>query len=275
MVRDGARDQARRRATAVPLIAVRPGSWDLSPSEACALQARLSGQAETRDRLDAPVLVAGIDVGFEDQGRITRAAVAVLRSSDLRLVESALARRPTQFPYVPGLLSFREIPAALGALAMLACTPDLLLCDGQGLAHPRRFGLACHLGWLVDTPTIGVAKSRLLGEFTPPPAERGAWTPLWGPRRAGRRRRAHAARRQAAVRFARTPGRRGERGAPDARLYRPLPLARAEPYCPPVRIKQLIAFRRPAPGARALSDGPRCRPTLAPSDRPPPDACGF
>ena len=80
---------------------------------------------------------------------------------------------------MPGLLSFREIPAALAALAVLACTPDLLLCDGQGLAHPRRFGLACHLGWLVDVPTIGVAKSRLLGDYGPPPAERGAWSPLW------------------------------------------------------------------------------------------------
>jgi deoxyribonuclease V len=92
--------------------------------------------------------------------------------------ESALARRPTAFPYVPGLLSFREIPAVLDALAALACTPDLLLADGQGLAHPRRFGLACHLGWLVDTPTVGVAKSRLLGAFTPPPDQRGAWAPL-------------------------------------------------------------------------------------------------
>jgi deoxyribonuclease V len=163
----------------VPLIAIRPSSWDLSPGEARALQERLCSQAETRDRLGTPALVAGIDVGFEDRGRITRAAVAVLRCGDLQLVESSLARRPTRFPYVPGLLSFREIPAALGALAALTCTPDLLLCDGQGLAHPRRFGLACHLGWLVDVPTIGVAKSRLLGDYAPPAAERGAWSPLW------------------------------------------------------------------------------------------------
>lgn len=163
----------------MPLTPVHDSSWNLSPAEARVLQTRLSGQAETRDRLGAPVLVAGIDVGFENQGSITRAAVAVLRCRDRQLVESALARRPTRFPYVPGLLSFREIPAALAALAALACTPDLLLCDGQGLAHPRRFGLACHLGWLVDAPTIGVAKSRLLGDFKPPPGERGAWSPLW------------------------------------------------------------------------------------------------
>jgi deoxyribonuclease V len=162
----------------VPLTPVHGNRWDLTPAAARALQERLSGQAELRDRFGAPALVAGIDVGFEERGHTTRAAVAVLRTADLQLVETALARRPTAFPYVPGLLSFREIPAVLDALAALACTPDLLLADGQGLAHPRRFGLACHLGWLVDTPTIGVAKSRLLGEFSPPPDQRGAWAPL-------------------------------------------------------------------------------------------------
>jgi deoxyribonuclease V len=162
----------------VPLIPVHANVWDLTPAQARALQERLSGHAELRDRLGAPALVAGIDVGFEDRGRVTRAAVAVLSFPDLQLVESALARRTTTFPYVPGLLSFREIPAVLEALAALARTPDLLLADGQGLAHPRRFGLACHLGRLLDTPTIGVAKSRLLGEFTPPPDQRGAWSPL-------------------------------------------------------------------------------------------------
>ena len=162
----------------MPLTPVHPHAWDLAPAEARALQERLSGQAELRDRLDPPALVAGIDVGFEQGGAITRAAVAVLGFAHLQLVESALARRPTLFPYVPGLLSFREIPAVLDALAALACTPDLLLADGQGLAHPRRFGLACHLGWLVDAPTIGVAKSRLIGEFIPPPDQRGAWAPL-------------------------------------------------------------------------------------------------
>jgi deoxyribonuclease V len=152
--------------------------WDLTPADARALQDRLSGQAELRDRLGTVGLVAGIDVGFENGGSVTRAAVAVLRLSDLQLAESSLARRATGFPYVPGLLSFREIPAVLDALASLRSIPDLLICDGQGLAHPRRFGLACHLGWLLETPSIGVAKSRLLGEFAEPPAERGTWTPL-------------------------------------------------------------------------------------------------
>jgi deoxyribonuclease V len=162
----------------VALTPVHRHAWDLTPAAARALQGCLSGQAERRDRLGPIALVAGIDVGFEGHGRVTRAAVAVLRPNDLQLVESSLARRPTEFPYVPGLLSFREIPAVLDALAALRCAPDLLLCDGQGLAHPRRFGLACHLGWLLDTPSIGVAKSRLLGDFIPPSADRGAWAPL-------------------------------------------------------------------------------------------------
>jgi deoxyribonuclease V len=162
----------------VPLTPLRDHRWDLTPAEARALQGQLAPRAELRDRLARLALVAGIDIGFEDRGRVTRAAVAVLDLTELRLIESALARRPTGFAYVPGLLSFREIPAALDALAALRCAPDLLVCDGQGLAHPRRFGLACHLGWLLDVPAIGVAKSRLLGEFAEPPSHRGAWAPL-------------------------------------------------------------------------------------------------
>jgi deoxyribonuclease V len=122
--------------------------------------------------------VAGIDVGFEEAGSVTRAAVAVLAFPTLRPLESALARLPTAFPYVPGLLSFREIPAVLEALHQLSAPPDLLLCDGQGYAHPRRFGLACHLGVLTGLPSIGVAKSRLLGTHGPLPAHKGAWVPL-------------------------------------------------------------------------------------------------
>ncbi|MGH6895167.1 MAG: deoxyribonuclease V [Geminicoccaceae bacterium] len=162
----------------MPLTPVHEHPWNLTPAGARALQDRLSGEAELRDHLGPIALVAGIDVGFENGRSVTRAAVAVLHQGDLQLVESSLARRATGFPYVPGLLSFREIPAVLDALASLRCVPDLLICDGQGLAHPRRFGLACHLGWLLETPSVGVAKSRLLGEFAEPPAARGAWTPL-------------------------------------------------------------------------------------------------
>ncbi|MEJ2691594.1 MAG: deoxyribonuclease V [Candidatus Thiodiazotropha sp.] len=153
-------------------------SWNLSPTEAIALQRDLSNQIVRSDRLAPPERIAGVDVGFEDSGRITRAAVAVLAFPSLRPMEQAVTRLPTCFPYVPGLLSFREIPSILEALKQIRRPPDLLLCDGQGLAHPRRFGLACHLGLLTDIPSIGVGKSRLVGTHGRVPAEKGGWTPL-------------------------------------------------------------------------------------------------
>ncbi len=162
----------------MPLTPAHDHAWELCPAAARDLQSALADQVEIEDRFGELALVAGIDIGFEAAGKITRAAVAVLRLPELALVESALARCPTRFPYVPGLLSFREIPAAIEALVALATTPDLLLCDGQGFAHPRRFGLACHLGWLLDVPAIGVAKSRLIGAFTEPASAHGAWSPL-------------------------------------------------------------------------------------------------
>ena len=130
------------------------------------------------DRLGPVQRVAGVDVGFEANGSVTRAAVAVLRYPELDLLETAIARRPTEFPYVPGLLSFRELPAVLEAIDRLREPPDLLLCDGQGIAHPRRLGIASHLGLLVDIPSIGVAKTRLCGSHGAVPDQRGAWTPL-------------------------------------------------------------------------------------------------
>jgi deoxyribonuclease V len=153
-------------------------SWDLSPADAIALQNRLREQVVREDCLTEPRRIAGVDVGFEEGGQVTRAAVAVLELPSLKHLEQAVARLPTCFPYVPGLLSFREIPAILQALAQLKRQPDLLLCDGQGLAHPRRFGLACHLGLLLDTPTIGVGKSRLIGQHGTVPDEKGGWVPL-------------------------------------------------------------------------------------------------
>ncbi|MCU7906727.1 MAG: deoxyribonuclease V [Candidatus Thiodiazotropha sp. (ex Epidulcina cf. delphinae)] len=155
-----------------------PHNWNLTPSEAIAVQQELRSQVICHDRLPALHHVAGVDVGFEQGGKITRAAVAILSFPSLKPVEHAIACLPTSFPYVPGLLSFREIPAILQAMEQLQHRPDIVLCDGQGLAHPRRFGIACHLGVLSDIPTIGVAKSRLTGSHADPPAEKGSWTPL-------------------------------------------------------------------------------------------------
>ena len=152
--------------------------WDVTPAQARGIQAGGRDRVIAEDRLGPVSRVAGIDVGFEEGGAVSRAAVAVLAFPTLEPVESAVARRPTAFPYVPGLLSFREIPAVLEALGRLSLPPDLVLCDGQGYAHPRRFGLACHLGVVTGLPSIGVAKSRLIGRHGALAEEKGAWTPL-------------------------------------------------------------------------------------------------
>ncbi|MDE2583979.1 MAG: deoxyribonuclease V [Betaproteobacteria bacterium] len=152
--------------------------WDLSPKEAIALQRQLASLVEREDRFGPITRVAGIDVGYEDGGATTRAAVVVLAFPGLALLEQVVARLPTRFPYVPGLLSFREGPAVLAALAQLAAPPDLMLYDGQGIAHPRRLGIASHLGVLLDIPSIGVAKSRLTGTHAEPGPEKGDWAPL-------------------------------------------------------------------------------------------------
>lgn len=158
---------------------VYPDSWPETPTEAIALQKSLRSQVRLEDELPPTVqYVAGVDAGFEAGGTITRAAVVVLHFPALTLVEHALVERSTTFPYVPGLLSFREIPAVLDALSQLQISPDLILCDGQGTAHPRRFGIASHLGLILNRPTIGVAKSRLIGTHQEVPPEKAAWVPL-------------------------------------------------------------------------------------------------
>jgi len=153
--------------------------WQVSPTEARTIQDRLRTAVISKCEVDQVHRVAGVDVGFEDGGRTTRAVVASLSFPELELEEYQLARLPTQFPYVPGLLSFREIPAILEALKKLSLMPDVLVCDGQGLAHPRRFGVACHLGVLTGVPSIGVAKKRLIGEHKAVPDQRGAWVYLY------------------------------------------------------------------------------------------------
>lgn len=155
-----------------------PHAWQVSPAEARAIQEQLRTQVLLEDAAGPVRRVAGVDVGFEEGGKITRAAVVVLKFPELSLLEQAIARLPTSFPYVPGLLSFREMPAVLAALEQLERLPDLLLCDGQGIAHPRRLGIASHLGVVTGLPAIGVAKKRLLGEHAPVPEAKGEWTPL-------------------------------------------------------------------------------------------------
>lgn len=152
--------------------------WYISVAEARALQERLRAEVVLCDEFGPVRSVAGLDCAFKEGGRLTRAAVAVLSFPDLDVLDYAIAERPTDFPYVPGLLSFREVPALLLALGKLRRTPDLLLCDGHGYAHPRRFGLACHLGVETGLPSIGVAKSRLIGQHREPGHRAGSQAPL-------------------------------------------------------------------------------------------------
>ncbi len=158
--------------------AVAQHRWDVTPAEAREIQQSLRTHVITYDQFKEIRIVGGVDVGFEDNGRLTRAAVVVLAYPTLHRMEYVIARQPTRFPYVPGLLSFREVPAVLEALQKLSVKPDLLLCDGQGLAHPRRFGFACHLGVLADLPSIGVAKSRLIGSHSTVAETRGSQVAL-------------------------------------------------------------------------------------------------
>jgi deoxyribonuclease V len=125
--------------------------WNLSPSQAIELQKQLAYEVIRQDVLNAPVkTVAGIDLGIDVLNNTCRAVVVVLSFPELQLIESAEAILPIQFPYIPGLLSFRETPVAVGALEKLNVAPDLILCDGQGIAHPRRFGIACHIGLITN-----------------------------------------------------------------------------------------------------------------------------
>jgi len=151
-------------------------SWNLSPKEAVELQRRLAGRVELADRFGPLRTVCGVDVSYNKADDRFFAAAAVLSYPRLELLGVATAMRPSSFPYVPGLLSFREIPVIAAALAELSAPPDLIVCDGQGYAHPRRFGLASHLGVLYDIPAIGAAKSRLVGEAPEPAVLRGSWS---------------------------------------------------------------------------------------------------
>jgi deoxyribonuclease V len=149
-------------------------SWNLTVPEARALQEDLRKLVVREDRLGPVRRVAGVDVSYDRRSPVLFAAAVVLDADTLEPIETVGIRGRARFPYVPGYLSFREAPAVLRALAKLRHTPDLLICDGHGVAHPRRFGLACHLGLWLDLPTIGCAKSRLIGSHAEPGTRRGS-----------------------------------------------------------------------------------------------------
>ena len=158
--------------------AAMPG-WTGDTAALRALQQELAQQVVLRDALPKPLrTIAGFDVGFEDDGATTRAAAILLDADTLEILDQQVARLPTRMPYIPGLLSFRELPALLEALAMLSATPDLAFVDGQGIAHPRRLGIAAHFGVITGLPSIGVAKKILTGTGNHPHPLRGAYTPL-------------------------------------------------------------------------------------------------
>lgn len=150
--------------------------WDISPRQAVALQRSLVDRVVVEPLQTDIRLIAGIDVSVKDNH--VRTAIVVLDMGSLSLVDSATWQGPVVFPYVPGLLSFREIPAILPALKLISVVPDAIMLDGHGLAHPRRFGLACHLGVLLDIPSLGVAKSRLTGTHKEPGMTKGDSSPL-------------------------------------------------------------------------------------------------
>jgi deoxyribonuclease V len=154
-------------------------SWDMTPEAAIRLQRELAPRVLTRDAESrTPRLVAGMDVSYDKGSPWIFAAIVVLRLPDLTEVETAGVRTRAAFPYVPGLLSFREAPAGLEVWARLKTRPDYLICDGHGLAHPRRLGLASHFGLWVDLPTIGCAKSLLVGAHADLGASRGSMADL-------------------------------------------------------------------------------------------------
>jgi len=159
-------------------VAAAPHRWSVTPQQASAIQRRLAVLVRQEPLGRPPRFVAGVDAAFSRDDRRCLAAAVVWDLRQRTLVEQHVAVRLLTFPYVPGLLSFREGPAVLAALRQLRTVPDVLICDGHGLAHPRRFGVACHVGVILSRPTIGCAKSRLIGAHREPGPRRGAVAPL-------------------------------------------------------------------------------------------------
>ena len=155
--------------------------WNLQPEEAIILQRKLAAKVIRTDQLKGEVrLVAGVDMAINEETDMARAAVVLLTYPEMKVIERHIYEEPVRMPYIPGLLSFREIPCILGAFARLSQQPDLVMVDGQGIAHPRYLGIASHLGLWLDLPTIGCAKSILRGDYDEKALseEAGAWVPL-------------------------------------------------------------------------------------------------
>lgn len=155
-----------------------PHRWSVTAQQACAIQRRLAARVRQVPLAGAPRFIAGLDAAFSRDDRRCLAAAVLWDMRQQTVVERQVAVRPLTFPYVPGLLSFREAPAVLAALRKLRTPPDVLIYDGHGFAHPRRFGVACHVGVILDRPTIGCAKSRLVGTHRVPGSRRGSIAPL-------------------------------------------------------------------------------------------------
>jgi deoxyribonuclease V len=153
--------------------------WEVSPEEAVEIQNRLRSQLDLHSEPERIEAVAGIDVSYDKGSDWLFAAIVVLRLPDLQVIDSASATAKVPFPYIPGLLSFRECPAVLQAWEKLTVKPDCLVCDGQGIAHPRRLGIASHLGLWLNMPSIGCAKSLLVGAYREPGPKRGSLEPLF------------------------------------------------------------------------------------------------
>jgi len=152
--------------------------WNLSYKEAIEIQRQLASQVRFTAIKRKPGIVAGLDCAFSKDGKQIFASAMVIDLSDFSIIETATVSRKVIFPYIPGLLSFREAPACIDAIEKLKSTPDCLIVDGQGIAHPRRLGIASHIGLLIDKPTIGCAKSRLIGTFDEPASKKGSFSPL-------------------------------------------------------------------------------------------------
>ncbi len=153
-------------------------SWQVSIPQALDLQGRLAAQVSRNSEIITPRFIAGVDIAAGKTQGMATAAIVVLSYPELRVVETKVAQGRLDFPYIPGLLSFRESPLILAACENLSVIPDLVLVDGQGVAHPRRFGIACHLGLFLDRPTIGCAKSLLCGSHKMPGAEVGSYAEI-------------------------------------------------------------------------------------------------